>query len=194
MPESKNSSDGSGESHEIDCGIAKEYGNGKVIGDAYMTTKILEKRKEEESIREKKILELQKLLNIDREKAKSMIDTAESNDSHVKRPDKYYANKRSSFDTYIKNEIVPYLINKFKIDKQDTNLKGCQLFSGKYKWITGKIKNNGGYLAVYFTQFTNTIIGKTRDDWNVEEFDRAMQRLDDQVKYVESIISTYIRK
>lgn len=179
-------------SKDISYGIAKEYGIGKVIVDQYMTTDILKRRKEEEAAREKKIAELQKLLNIDREKAKIFIDTAESDDEHAKRPDKYYANKKNSFDTYIKHEIVPYLINEFKIDKEDTNLKDCQLFAGKYRWIAEKIKNNGGYLAVYFTQFTNSIIGKVRGDWKVEEFDRAKEKLDDQVKYVKSIISVYL--
>ncbi|MBU3161047.1 restriction endonuclease subunit R [Clostridium frigoris] len=192
MPDDKEHQYNYEKSKGISYGIAKEYGEGTVIADRYMTTEILKRRKAEEIEREKKIDKLQKLLNVDREKAKSMIDTAESDDNQAKRPDKYYANKKHGFDTYIKNEIVPYLINKLVIDKESTNLKDCQLFSGKYRWIISKIKNNGGYLAVYFTQFTNDIIGKVRGDWKVEEFDRARDQLDNQVMYVKDIILAYL--
>ncbi|WP_039239200.1 DEAD/DEAH box helicase [Clostridium novyi] len=191
--ESENTSSGTKDIKHNDIGSVHEIGNGTLIGDTYLTTELIKKRKEEENQLEKKVKEIQKLLNINREKAIEIISSADGNNSSIKRPDQYFASKRKDIDTRIKESIVPELITKFKINQKDNNLKNCILFRNRrYSWIATRIKDNGGLLAVYFSQYLNNEIGLKRDDWSIDDYERADEKLPECIEYVEKVLADYL--
>ncbi len=177
---------------QLDIGYASERGTGILVGDVYLTTVVLKKKQEDDKIREQKIAELQKILEINREAALKVMNLAENNDSGIKRPDKYFASKKKDIDVTIKEIIVPELLNNFSINKQDDNLKNCALFNGKFSWIPGKVKDNGGLLAIYFTNYLNLEIGAKRARWTIDDYDIANDKLPEIVEYVQKIIEDFL--
>ncbi|GAB6172039.1 hypothetical protein JCM15765_15170 [Paradesulfitobacterium aromaticivorans] len=101
--DSPDPSDGNKELSQLDIGQASERGTGKIIGDVYLTTAIIKKKQEEEKIREEKIIEIQKILQINREEALKVINLTENKDSDIKRPDKYFSSKKKDIDVTIKD-------------------------------------------------------------------------------------------
>ena len=95
-------------------GDASENGEGRLSIDPYLQTELIKKNNEERIERENKIKDLQKLLNINREKSQRVIDTSNSRNSSIKRPDLFFEAKRRDVDTMIREEIVPQLMIKFK--------------------------------------------------------------------------------
>ncbi|WP_050608216.1 DEAD/DEAH box helicase [Clostridium niameyense] len=176
-----------------DLGIVYQDGSGKLIGDVYLTTELIKKKKEEDVEREIKIKGIQNLLNLNKEDAAKILDQAESTENSIKRPDKYFASKKKDIDIKIKEDIVPNLISEFNIDQKDNNLKYCLLFRGpRYAWIKRKIKDNGGMLAVYFTQYLNNEIGLKRDKWSIDDYDIANEKLPECIEYVEKVLADYL--
>lgn len=177
---------------DISIGIVTENGNGKVIGDVYLTTELIKQKKAEDREREKKLIELQKLLQIEREAAEKILDTSNSSESKINRPDLYFASKRKDIDVTIKESIVPNLLLKFNIDKKSVNLKDCGLYKGNYRWIPTRIKDNGGMLAVYFSTYLKTEIGYRKEDWTIDDYDIAYEKLPQIEEYVEKILKDYL--
>lgn len=95
-------------------GDASENGEGRLSIDPYLQTELIKKNNEERIERENKIKDLQKLLNINREEVQRVIDTSNSRNSSIKRPDLFFEAKRRDVDTMIREEIVPQLMIKFK--------------------------------------------------------------------------------
>jgi superfamily II DNA or RNA helicase len=150
-------------------GLATEIGNGELFTDTYLTTELICKHREEQKIINEKIEELQKILNIDRGKALSLLKQSEGIKSEIKRPDKYFARRKKDIDVKIKEEIVPELIVKNKINKGTDELRKSSLFKHRYSWIPGFLEktnkvNNASLLAVYFINYLNDEIGKKKKD------------------------------
>lgn len=175
---------------ENDVGNAREIGNGKLIGDVYLTTELIKKKQQEDKVREKKIIEIQNILKINKEEAARIVDQLEGTDEDIKRPDKYFASKKKDIDITIKEKIVPSLISKYGINQNGNDLKDCRLFIGKYSWVK-KINNNGGMLATYFINYLNYEIGYKKDDWLIDDYDIAYEKLPGCVEYVEKVLSDY---
>ncbi|MFZ5945658.1 MAG: DEAD/DEAH box helicase [Bacillota bacterium] len=175
-----------------DVGKAKEYGTGKLVGDVYLTTELIKRKKEEDSKREQKILEIQKILKVNREEAAKIIDQVNSEESDIKRPDKYFASKKKDIDVTIKENIVPGIISKYNIDQHADNLKNSGLFRNKFSWIAKNLKDNGGMLAVYFIQYLNNEIGTKKEYWTIDDYDIAFAKLPQCVEYVEKVIEDYL--
>jgi len=191
--DSPNPSDSNKEPREFDIGQASERGTGKLIGDVYLTTAIIKKKQEEEKIRERKIAEIQKILQINREEALKVINLTENNDSDIKRPDKYFSSKKKDIDVTIREMIIPELITKHKIDQKADNLKECSLFQNKrFSWIINRGKNNGGFLAIYFNHFLNQEIGTNRSSWSLDDYEIANQKLPEIVEYVEKVLEDFL--
>ncbi|WP_196607390.1 DEAD/DEAH box helicase [Pectinatus frisingensis] len=167
-----------GPNNVIELGNVSEQGNGKLTGDAYLDTELIKKRKEEEQKEKEKIAELQKLLHIGAEQAKTIYDqtiTKETNE--LKRPDKYFINKKRNLDIEIRDVIVPEIITKYGIDQFSTNLAESGLFDRpKYSWIKRQ-KNNGAMLAIYINTYLKDKIGGSRDTWETPDFERADKEL-----------------
>ncbi len=186
---------GNAEPVQTDIGIATERGNGELIGDFYLTTAVIKRKQEEDKIREKKIAEIQAILKINREEALKVIKLTENKDADIKRPDKYFASRKKDIDVTIKEIIVPELINKFKIPQQSNNLKDCPLFQSRhYSWIKDRVKDNGGMLAVYFTQYLNFEIGAKRAFWTIDDYETANEKLPEVVEYAEKVLEDFLRR
>ncbi|MFB7121841.1 DEAD/DEAH box helicase [Bacillus tropicus] len=178
----------SNESQSEHLGEVIEIGSGQIIGDAYLTTQLIQKKKEEDKKREQKIIDLQKILNIQREEAERIIDQASVDEARIKRPDLYFASKKKDIDDTIKEKIVPDLLVKFSIDKKGVELKSIGLFRNKYAWIPRRIKDNGGMLAVYFNSYLKYEIGVSKEQWTIDDYDIAYEKLPQIVEYVEKVI------
>lgn len=176
---------------EVDFGKAIEIGVGKVETDDYLTTELLKRHKEEEKTREEKINKIQELLNLGREEAITIINSAESESSSIKRPDKYFSQKRKDIDVFIKEEIVPNLINKYNVNQKGNDLINCRLFTNQYSWIKKGVKDNGGMLAVYFEQYLKNEIGLPRKEWKLSDYDIAFEKLDQAEEFVKIVLEGY---
>lgn len=184
---------GSDEENEMDIGKAVESGDGTITGVSYIDTELIRRNREEERVREEKIKGIQSVLKIEREKAIQILNTTEGIENNIKRPDQYFSRKRKDIDVRIKEEIVPSIIAKNKIDKYGTELKACRLFSGKYRWIAyGKRKNNNmAMLAIYFQAYLKNTMGIPKDEWKLSDYDIANEKLDEAVEYVEKVIESF---
>ncbi|PDZ33700.1 DEAD/DEAH box helicase [Bacillus toyonensis] len=178
--------------HDDSIGQATEIGEGTLIGDAYLTTKLIEQKKKEDREREQKIIDIQKLLNLERKEAERILNQASVEQSVIKRPDLYFESKRKDIDITIKEKIVPDLLVKFSIDKKGNDLKNIGLFRQQYTWIPKKIKDNGGMLAVYFSTYLKSEIGASKDNWTIDDYDIAYEKLPQIVEYVEKVIEDNI--
>lgn len=194
--EEKDIDKGSGEEdiNSPDFGKVLEYGKGIITGVNYIDTEIIRRNKEEEKIREEKIKGIQELLKIEREKAIQILNTTESINNQIKRPDLYFSRKKKDIDDRIKEDIVPDIIAKNGINKDDNNLKLCRLFTGKYKWIPSKGKNNGGMLAIYFEFYLKCIMGLPKSEWKLTDYDIANEKLDEAAEYAEKVIENFSDK
>lgn len=177
-------------------GIAKEIGNGNLTTDTYLNTELIRKHKEEQKLRDRKLEELQKILNIDRDKALSLLNQSESDSSLIKRPDKYFSKRKKDIDVKIKEEIVPHLIIKYNIDKQTDELRTTSLFRYKYAWVPNFLErnskvNNASLLAVYFINYLNNEIGKKKKEWSNSDYDIAYEKLDQVVDYVDKVLEEF---
>ncbi|NHM31276.1 DEAD/DEAH box helicase [Neobacillus terrae] len=186
-PEDKGTSKG----RDPSIGGVTEVGSGKIVADVYLTTELIRQKKAEDRKREQKILELQKLLQIERTAAERILDTSDSSAAAIKRPDLYFASKRKDIDVTIKESIVPNLLLKFDIDKKAISLKDCGLFRGNYHWIPTRIRDNGGMLAVYFSTYLKSEIGYSKGQWTIDDYDIAYEKLPQVEEYVEKILTDY---
>lgn len=162
----------------IELGNVSELGNGKLTGDSYLDTELIKKLRKEEQKEQEKIAELQKILPIDAETAKAFYDQSRVKEtSDLKRPDKYFINKKRNLDAEIRDIIVPELIIEYGIDQFATNLAESGLFDGaKYSWIKKK-KNNGAMLAIYINTYLKDKIGGSRNTWKTSDYERADKEL-----------------
>lgn len=175
---------------ELDIGIAFEQGQGKIISDVYLTTELIIKKKQEDKEREKKIIEIQNILKVDREEAEKIIDQTQGNRSDIKRPDKYFASKKKDIDVTIKEKVVPELINKYNIIQNGNDLKDCSLFIRRFSWIK-KINNNGGMLATYIVNYLNYEIGYKKEFWTIDDYEVAFEKLPVCIEYMEKVLSDF---
>lgn len=190
LEEGSNTNEKGSETRDIDVGIARERGTGKLVSDVYLNTELIKKKQKEDREREKKIIEIQNILKINKEDAEKIIDQTQGNQSEIKRPDKYFSSKRKDIDITIKEKIVPELISKYSIVQNGNDLKGCSLFQNRFAWIKN-IDNNGGMLATYFTNYLNYEIGYKKEYWKIDDYEIAFEKLPICVEYVEKVLSDY---
>ena len=191
FPETAVADKGASNKRDHNVGNATEIGMGQIIGDVYLTTELIKQKRSEDRKREQKILELQKLLQIERDEAAQILDTTTSSKSEIKRPDLYFSSKRIDIDSAIKESIVPNLLVKFNIDKDADSLKLCGLFRNNYRWIPSRILVNGGMLVVYFSTYLKNEIGRARDDWSIADYEVAYEKLPQIEEYVVKILEDY---
>lgn len=179
----------------VPLGKAKESGRGKLKADAYLTTELIRKQKEEEEKQKEDIDKLQKLLNIGYEQALAIYNQTRTQENvALKRPDLFFANRKKNLDVEIREILVPELITKFGVDQSKKNLSGCRLFSGKYAWIKTSAPDNGALLAMYLNSYMKNEIGKPRDGWTLSDYDNAYQKLPVIKEYIERALSEYLKR
>lgn len=179
---------------DTSVGHATEVGEGTLKSEAYLDTELIKMNKERERKREKKIIELQKILDVDREDAIALLNKRAGDESQIKRPDKYFTKRKKDIDKKIKEYIVPELLAKNDIAAKGDNLKRCILFRRRYSWIarSKSIKTNAGMLAVYFTNYLKNEIGKNKKHWKNSDYDIAYEKLDGAVEYVQNVLDNYV--
>lgn len=178
----------------IPLGKIQEEGSGTLKADAYLTTELIRKQKEEEEKQKEDIDKLQKLLNIGYEQALAIYNQTRTQENiALKRPDLLFANRKKNLDVEIREVLVPELITKFGIDQSKKNLSGCRLFGGKYAWIKTAASDNGALLAMYLNTYMKSEIGKSRGEWTLSDYDNAYQKLPVIKEYMERALSEYLR-
>ena len=178
-----------GKKQDRSTGDAFEVGTGVLLGDTYLDTQLMVKRKKQLEEQRKKIEELQKLLSVSEQQARIILNQAEGTNSAIKRPDLYFKRKSKNIDTRIKEEIVPEIIHKFGINKEGNDLTGSRLFfNRKYGWITRKAKNNAALLAIYFINALNDKIGYPKDRWKPDDYEIADVKLNEINEYVIKVL------
>ncbi len=181
---------GSGEkTQDRSVGLAFEEGTGTILGDTYLDTELIKERNKRIEEEQKKVQELQKLLKISEQEARKIINQAEGNNQSIKRPDLYFKRIGKDVDFRIKAEIVPELIEKYKIPKEDNCLQFLRIFRNKnFSWIPQRVKNNAGMLAAYFSHALNIRIGYKKEYWTPSDFEAADSKLDEIYEYVSKIM------
>lgn len=178
----------------IPIGKAREIGSGTLKADAYLTTELIRKQKEEQEKQNEDIDKLQKLLNIGYEQALAIYNQTRTQENvALKRPDLFFASRKRNLDVEIREVLVPELITKFGVDQNKKNLSGCRLFSGKYAWIKTAAPDNGALLAMYLNTYMKNEIGKSRGEWTLSDYDNAYQKLPVIKEYIERALSEYVR-
>lgn len=174
--------------YDTSLGSAQEKGDGYTNSDPYLTTLLIQKHSEQTAEFNKKVLALQELLSISEEEAKKMVHMSESNNNvALKRPDLYYNKTREDIDVKIKQEMVPALLTKYNIPKDATSLSTLRIFSEpRYRWIVSKMHNNAGMLAVYFNTYLKYEMGKSREEWSIDDYKLANQKLDTMYNYIDT--------
>ncbi len=177
----------------VPLGKARENGIGTLKADAYLTTELIRKQKEEEEKQKEDIDKLQKLLNIGYEQALAIYNqTRTQENAAMKRPDLFFANRKRNLDVEIREVLVPELVTKFGVNQSSKNLVGCRLFSGKYAWIKSAASDNGALLAMYLNTYMKNEIGKPRESWTLSDYDNAFQKLPVVKEYIERALSEYL--
>lgn len=181
------------ETSSLDIGEVHSNG-GKLSEDAYIETEVLKRHKaetEEINIQIRGIIEL---LNISEYEAKNLVMNKRSNRGKLTRPDLVYKAKRKDIDSRIKEDVVPYLYVEYISNYVGPvkSISGCRLFLDRsFSWIVTRADKEDACLAIYFNQYLNLKIGQKRKDWEISDYERANELLDNQVEYVENILKEF---
>lgn len=178
---------------EIDpIGQASENGEGSLTHNAYITTELMTRYKQETEEFKKKVKEIQAVLGCSEEQAEQVVRAADGENSTIKRPDVYFKKTRKDIDTKIRFEFVPQLISKYSVDKAGTNLKSLPIFTKKFSWIVKNGKNNAAMLALYFNTYLKNEMGNSREEWTLQDYELANDKLDELYEYVEAVLDDFI--
>lgn len=173
-------------------GKARENGEGSLTHNAYITTELMTRYKQETEEFKKKVKEIQAILGCSEEQAEQVVRASDSENSVIKRPDLYFKKTRKDIDTKIRYEFVPQLISKYGIDKAGTNLKNLPIFTKKFSWIGMNGKNNAAMLALYFNTYLKNEMGNSREEWTLQDYELANDKLDELYEYVEVVLDDFI--
>lgn len=165
----------------------------------YLTTELLKKSREDDAKMQEQIKQIMTIIpNLSEEQAKLFIQQTQSSNSPLGRPDLLYKTRKKDLDVLIREDIVPSLIEKYKIDKDSDDLKDCGLFTGKYWWIPTRIKSKTGanvaMLAMYYNATLKSKVGLKRSDWSQADYNTAFDSLDSLNNLIEGYIKRYYNK
>lgn len=185
--------------HEpIELGNILQSDSHKLTVENYLDTDLIRKSKEDEFKMQEQIKKLLETLpGISEDYAKSIIYQSQSASSDLGRPDLLYKRKKKGLDVTIREELVPNIIEKYHIDKDDDSLRNCTLFTGPYWYIPNTVLKsnspgkNTAMLAMYYNKFLRDKIGIPRKQWSDSDFDIAFKELDSLTEYIEGIIKMY---
>ncbi|MGM0293125.1 DEAD/DEAH box helicase [Enterococcus sp. AZ062] len=177
-----------GNKNLVNLGEVHDSGSGELSKTSYIETQLLRKRQKEVEERREKINQLISILNVTESQAESIIDEQETQESEFKRPDLLLKQRKKTTYAMITQQIVPEILNRHGLELQGDEILNLPFFNGKYSWIPGKIKNNGGALATYFNSYLKNKIGRKRDLWSNDDYARAAILLDQQQQYVDEYL------
>jgi len=172
---------------QLDFGKVNEVGEGNLERSVYIETEYIKKAREEKRERQEKARELSKLLNVTQAEAFDIINETESDSNELKRPDVILKMRKKSTAKNIREVIVPEILTRANVDIKGTELQTMPIFlDRKYAWIPTKLKLNGAMLETYFNAFLKNTIGRKREEWNNEDYERAAGDLEQQAEYIKN--------
>ena len=187
IPESEKDIDSSSDKIiTADFGQVSETGSGILEHSIYLETEYINKAREEQEERKKKIAELSKILNISETDASSILEQQTSSENTLKRPDIILKRRKKSTDTNIREVLVPELLALANVPINGNELSNLPIFRGIYGWIPQTIQQNGGMLATYFNSFLKKSIGYGREQWSNDDYERANSLLEQQATYIKN--------
>lgn len=175
-------------------GQAYEEGEAAVAVETFIESELIKERELRKKEEENKIKQMMSLINVDRETAEQIIkQTQQSTDKErLLRPDKYVQRKRKKIDDRIKFEIVPDLLVKYDLNEDSNDLKTqIGVLPKKYNWIKNNFDKNSAILAVYIEKRLNDEIGDKRNNWTIEDWNRAEVVLENIVTYLNETLKYY---
>lgn len=172
---------------EPDFGMVIETGAGRLEHEIYMDGHYIQEANRIRKERDKKKLELIKLLNISEDRAEQILAQQESSSSEFKRPDIILKQRKKVTDNNIKQVIVPELLVVAGLDNNGDELRNFKFFQDRrYKWISQKSQTNGGMLAIYLNTYLKNEIGRKREEWSNDDYARAAKLLEQQAEYLKN--------
>ncbi|QDP40797.1 DEAD/DEAH box helicase [Radiobacillus deserti] len=175
---------------DTSIGNVQETSEYQVEKDSFVQTEMLKRRKERIEEENKKIKEIQQLLDVSEEKARDFYKQSQKDKDKEKylRPDIYYWRKRTEIDQLIREEMIPQLIADHSLALDgDTLIKGRFILPQKYSFIYNQ-ETDGALLGTYFNISLRDHIGKPRDKWSLEEYDLAVEYVYDFFDHVDNIL------
>lgn len=177
-------SDSSGKVIEVSFGKISASDTGVLEHSVYMETNYIQKAKEAQASRKRKVEELVKILNITESEASDILEQQSGSNNELKRPDIILKRRKKSTDTNIREVLVPELLRLAGVPINGNELSTLAIFSDKrFKWIPSRTNQNGGMLATYFNTYLKNSIGYERGKWTNEDYERAGELLDQQAAY-----------
>lgn len=174
-----------------DIGSAFEEGIATLKVDKYLETELTKKVEERKKEEEEKIKKIQEIMDFDYETAKIFYQAGEARKetNGLNRPDLVFLNTKQLFDSRIKEEVIPSILEKTKHELHTKTLSSSKLFNRKYRWLVNEGSNNGGILAVFISIKLNEKIGKKREEWEDSDFVVATNYLKELQKFLEETIN-----
>ncbi|WP_243646786.1 DEAD/DEAH box helicase [Melghiribacillus thermohalophilus] len=176
---------------DISYGNAEESEESKIEKDAFIETELLKARKQRIQEENEKIQLLQKSLNVTEEVARDLYrQSLKSRDKQkFLRPDKHYFRTRKDFDNLIRYDIIPSIVADFDLEIDGTELiENKFVLPRKYQYLYKASKNNGALLGNYFNLSLKHQIGDKRDNWEIEDFETAVNIAKDLEKHIRSVL------
>lgn len=179
--------------YDTSIGNATENGEGKLVGESYLDTELLKLREKELKEERQKISELQKILNTSEEEARKILYSQKLREEKLKRPDLLYKQIGKDIDTRIREEIVPELLTRYHLGKNQDDIKDCFLFKhSSFKWIPNRTTSNAGMLAIYFNHALKVKLNRSKKDWTPEDYEKASSIVDSIYEYVDKVLESYL--
>ena len=185
---------------ELDYGLTQESSEHLVHSDVFLKTELLQLRKERMEEDGKRIQELMDKYKIPLEVATELnkqINIAQNPESRrLLRPDLYEKDLRKQLYKKIVEEIVPSILDDFNltVDGKEVTLIRDKFIERPNQRPYDNGDNNGVTLAKYFNVTLKRFINKPREDWMIEEFERAIKHTESIEKYIRSSLTTYLKR
>lgn len=165
--------------------------------DAFINTQLLEERKIRELDEQQKIRTIMETLNVSSDEAKRIVLSSRTKDSiHLLRPDLAQANLRKEINNKIHEEIIPDLLVNNNLDLKENELYNMRhhIFPLWMNKLPNTIKDNGGVLGYYFNNELRRKIGTGRKEWEIADYEIALNHLMSVLPFISQRIETYANK
>ena len=184
---------------ELDFGDTDESDDAFEAADRFLDTELFELRNQRQAEDEKRIKDIMERFDVSLEVARGInkqINVSHDPDSEkLLRPDLYETNLRKQINEKIVSDIIPGILSDFGL-----SVKGNELSIIKIKFIEKsnnlpyhRDDNNGATLGKYFNQSLRLFINKSRKDWSISEYERAVKQLESIEKFVRGSLKSYLK-
>ncbi|MGX9134007.1 DEAD/DEAH box helicase [Rummeliibacillus sp. JY-2-4R] len=186
------------EKRSTDPGFVTESPKNTIESDTFLRTELLKKRDLEIKEEQEKISKLMTDLDISEEMARSFILQSKISKDKKKylRPDLTQSELRKKLDQRIREEIIPNFLADFNLELKGEEIYNIKdsIFPLKSKTFYYPTHDNGACLAVFFNTYFKSYIGNKREDWEIEDYERALEELDNLEEYIYGNLKKHFKK